>query len=168
MLHSSAEDAPPDASMQSKPLCVYEWARMQPDDSKYCYLCETVAEPNNPYRQILIKIAEYKLSANLEFLFTKADEYFTRNIQPYTATKQPFPARAIYRHFVECDKKDKAWVLLEDLAIDNEYNRQYRETGRPVDPSKPDTVMDPNNAHIGGHVKILGDRRKILDQLSEK
>jgi hypothetical protein len=156
------------AVIQRKPLVVFEWARMKEDDSKYCYLCETLADTTNFYRQTLLRIIGYKMDGNVEFLFQTAEKYFAKNIQPFTATKEPFPARAIYRHFREHDKKDETWRLLEELDTLNQYDKQYINTGSAVDPTNPDQPTEPDSAHVNTHLKVFADRRKVLNRLSQQ
>jgi hypothetical protein len=164
LLHSG----PDDGMIQRKPLVVFEWARMKEDDSKYCYLCETLADTTNFYRQTLLRIIGYKMDGNIEFLFQTAEKYFAKNIQPFTATKEPFPARAIYRHFREHDKKDETWRLLEELDTLNQYDKQYINTGSTVDPTNPDQPSEPDSAHVNTHLKVFADRRKVLNRLSQQ
>jgi hypothetical protein len=127
-------------------------------NGKYCYLCSTVRDRNNDYRQKILELLEFRDEMDPFQMCHTVAQYYQRAIQPFT--KQPWPVAAVERHLSECTN-DIPYTTSLNLRALAAYNRGFMKTA--VRKGEDGKEQAPNPTHVLCHMKIMAEQRKQIE-----
>ena len=126
-------------------------------DESFCYLCHTAANPQNEYREKILKMLELRDEMDPFCLCQMVANFYKNNLEEFV--KRKWPASAVERHMRECSN-DVGYAISRGLrvlaAYDDEYAKFATRTNAEGEPIAPD------HTHVLTHLKVIDSRRKQL------